>query len=82
MTGSTANPTLLRKDSGLQVLDSYYLLCGNDFALKPGMVYCVSPTVIAKNSDDTILGGTTVVITENGYCELGNRAVEFLIAAP
>jgi len=52
----------------------------SDFVLKPGMIYSISPTLLALNSDDTLLGGTCLVITESGYRDLGDRKVEMLIA--
>jgi len=39
----------------------------------------VSLTLVAKHSEDTILGGTTIVITDDGYREPGDRKVEVLI---
>jgi hypothetical protein len=39
----------------------------------------VSPTLVAKHSEDTILGATTIVITDDGYREPGDRKLEFLI---
>jgi Xaa-Pro aminopeptidase len=51
-----------------------------NFVLTPGMIYSISPTLVAPDSDDTLLGGTSLVVTENGYHELGERKVVFLIA--
>ena len=45
----------------------------------PGMAYSVSPTPVAKHSEDTILGATSIVITDGGYRELGDCKVECLI---
>jgi hypothetical protein len=39
----------------------------------------VAPTLVAKHCEDTILGGTTIVITDDGYREPGDDKVEFLI---
>jgi Xaa-Pro dipeptidase len=50
-----------------------------NFTLKPGMIYSVSPTVVAPEGEDTLLGGTCLVVTENGYRELGDRKVEMLV---
>ena len=50
-----------------------------NFALQPGMIYSISPTLVAPDSDDTLLGGTSLVITENGYRNLGERKVELLV---
>jgi Xaa-Pro aminopeptidase len=51
-----------------------------DFVLAPGMIYSISPTLVAANGDDTMLGGTCLVVTEDGFRELGDRKVELLIA--
>lgn len=50
-----------------------------NFVLAPGMIYSISPTIVAPNSDDTVLGGTCLVVTESGYRELGDRKVEMLV---
>jgi Xaa-Pro aminopeptidase len=53
-----------------------------DFTLARGMLYSISPTIVAPNEDaDTILGGTSLVVTENGYRNLGDRKVEMLVVA-
>jgi Xaa-Pro aminopeptidase len=54
---------------------------GQNYVLTPGMVYSVSPTIVAKDGEDRILGGTCLVITEDGYRELGDRKVEMLISS-
>lgn len=51
-----------------------------DFVLAPGMIYSISPTLVAPNGDDTMLGGTCLVVTKDGFQELGDRKVELLIA--
>jgi Xaa-Pro aminopeptidase len=51
-----------------------------NFVLKPGMIYSISPTLVAPNGGDTLLGGTCLVVTENGYRDLGDRKVEMLVA--
>ena len=51
-----------------------------NFVLAPGMIYSISPTLVAPDSDDTLLGGTSLVVTETGYRDLGDRQVEFLVA--
>ena len=51
-----------------------------NFVLTPGMIYSISPTLVAPDSDDTLLGGTSLVVTETGYRDLGDRKVEFLVA--
>ncbi len=53
---------------------------GRNFVLAPGMIYSISPTLLAKDSPDTMLGGTSLVITEDGYRNLGDRKVELLVA--
>ncbi|HEY3116835.1 MAG TPA: Xaa-Pro peptidase family protein [Chloroflexota bacterium] len=50
-----------------------------NFALKAGMIYSISPTLIAADSEDTLLGGTSLVVTEDGYRNLGDRKVELLV---
>lgn len=53
---------------------------GRNFVLTPGMIYSISPTLVAKDSADTMLGGTSLVVTEDGYRNLGDRKVELLVA--
>jgi Xaa-Pro aminopeptidase len=50
-----------------------------NFVLAPGMIYSISPTLLAPNGDDTLLGGTSLVVTEDGFKELGDRKVEMLV---
>jgi len=52
-----------------------------NFSLTPGMIYSISPTLVAPNGEDTLLGGTSLVVTENGYRELSERKVEMLVVA-
>lgn len=52
---------------------------GGNFALRAGMVYSISPTLLGKDTDDTMLAGTTIVVTEDGYRELGDRKLELSI---
>jgi Xaa-Pro aminopeptidase len=52
-----------------------------NFTLASGMIYSISPTLVAPNGDDTLLGGTSLVITDDGYRELGERKVEMLVVA-
>lgn len=54
---------------------------GGNFTLKSGMIYSISPTVVGKESGDTLLGGTSLIVTESGYREHGERKVELLVAA-
>jgi Xaa-Pro aminopeptidase len=51
-----------------------------NFTLAAGMIYSISPTLVAPGADDTLLGGTSLVVTETGYRELGDRKVELLVA--
>lgn len=51
-----------------------------NYVLKTGMIYSISPTVVAKDGADTLLGGTSLVVTENGYKGHGERKVEMLVA--
>jgi Xaa-Pro dipeptidase len=51
----------------------------SDFTLVSGMVYSISPTLLAPSGEDTILGGTSLVVTEDGYRSLEARAVELLV---
>jgi Xaa-Pro aminopeptidase len=52
---------------------------GSNFTLKAGMVYSISPTLLADSGDDTMLAGTTVVVTKGGYRELGDRKLELSV---
>lgn len=52
-----------------------------NFTLTSGMVYSISPTVVARDSDDTLLGGTSLVVIGAGYRDHGERRVEMLIAS-
>jgi Xaa-Pro dipeptidase len=52
-----------------------------DFELASGMIYSISPTLVAPDGDDTLLGGTSLVVTEGGYRELGERQVELLVVS-
>ena len=54
---------------------------GSNFTLKAGMVYSISPTLLADSGDDTMLAGTTIVVTENGYRELGDRKLELSVCS-
>lgn len=49
-----------------------------NFVLKSGMIYSISPTVVNKEGADTLLGGTSLIVTESGYREHGERKVEML----
>ena len=52
-----------------------------NFVLKSGMIYSISPTVVNKDGADTLLGGTSLIVTETGYRDHGDRKVEMLVAA-
>jgi Xaa-Pro aminopeptidase len=54
---------------------------GGNFELREGMVYSISPTLLAKDTDDTMLAGTTLVVTKSGYRELGDRKLELTVCA-
>jgi Xaa-Pro dipeptidase len=49
----------------------------SDYQLQTGMVYSISPAVMAPN-DDVMIGGTSVVVTDEGYRTLGDRRIELL----
>ena len=51
-----------------------------NFVLKSGMIYSISPTVVNKDGGDTLLGGTSLIVTESGYRDHGERKVEMLVA--
>ncbi len=52
-----------------------------NFVLRSGMIYSISPTVVGKEGKDTLLGGTSLIVTESGYRNHGDRRVEMLVAA-
>jgi Xaa-Pro aminopeptidase len=52
-----------------------------NFVLKPGMIFSISPTLINEKTGDSVLNGTSLVITEDGYLTFGNRPIELLVAA-
>jgi Xaa-Pro aminopeptidase len=54
---------------------------GGNFVLKSGMVYSISPTVVANGGEEAVLSGTSLVVTENGQRELGNRKLELLVVS-
>ena len=51
-----------------------------NFVLKSGMIYSISPTVVGNEGKDTLLGGTSLIVTESGYRNHGARKVELLVA--
>lgn len=52
-----------------------------NFVLKSGMIYSISPTVVGKEGKDTLLGGTSLIVTESGRRNHGERKVEMLVAS-
>ena len=61
-------PPLARKGEGESV----------DFVLQSGMVYSIAPAVMAPDAEDVVIGGASLLVTEDGYRELGNRPPELL----
>ena len=53
---------------------------GGNFTLETGMIYSISPTLIDGETGDTLLGGTSLAVTDDGNRELGDREVELLVA--
>jgi Xaa-Pro aminopeptidase len=51
-----------------------------NFVMMSGMVYSISPTLVDAETGDLLLGGTSLVVTDDGYRELGARPVELLVA--
>jgi hypothetical protein len=45
------------------------------------MIYSISPTIVAEKDTETVLGGTSLVVTETGYRELTDRNTELLVAS-
>lgn len=54
----------------------------DDFVLHAGMVYSIAPALQTRDGHDTVIGGGTLVVTENGYRELSSRPVELLSIQP
>ena len=52
----------------------------NTSVLAPGMIYSVSPTIVSGPEEETVLGGNSLVVTEDGYRELTDRKVKLLVA--
>jgi Xaa-Pro aminopeptidase len=53
---------------------------GGDFTLRSGMVFSISPTLADGETGELLLGGTSLVVTDAGFKELGVRPVELLVA--
>jgi Xaa-Pro aminopeptidase len=54
---------------------------GGNFTLVTGMIYSISPTLLDNDTEDLLLGGTSLAVTDDGYRELGARPVDLLVAA-
>lgn len=52
-----------------------------NYVLKTGMIYSISPTVVGKEGKDSLLGGTSLVVTETGYRDHGERKVAMLVVS-
>lgn len=52
-----------------------------NFTLKAGMIYSISPTLVNEATGDSVLGGTSLVVTDDGYRDLGKRDVELLVTS-
>jgi Xaa-Pro aminopeptidase len=52
---------------------------GGNFTLATGMIYSISPTLVDPASEDLLLGGTSLAVTDDGYQELGAREVDLLV---
>jgi hypothetical protein len=52
-----------------------------NFVLKSGMVFSISPTLCYEKTGDSLLGGTSLVVTKDGYRNFGDREVKLLVAA-
>jgi len=55
-------------------------LASGNFTLTNGMVYSISPTLCDAETGELLLGGTSLVISDGGYRELGERPVDLLVA--
>jgi Xaa-Pro aminopeptidase len=53
---------------------------GGNFTLATGMIYSISPTLLDPATEDLLLGGTSLAVTDDGYKELGAREVDLLVA--
>ena len=52
-----------------------------NYVLRSGMIYSISPTVVSRDGPDSLLGGTSLLVTKDGYRDHGERKVELLVAA-
>ena len=52
-----------------------------NFTVEAGMIYSISPTLIDKATGETLLGGNSLAVTDDGFRVLGGREVELLVAA-
>ena len=55
-------------------------LPSGNFKMANGMVFSISPTLADAETGELLLGGTSLVIADGGYRELGVRPVELLVA--
>ena len=55
-------------------------LSSGNFTLRNGMVFSISPTLRDAETGETLLGGTSLVVADDGFRELGERPVELLVA--
>jgi Xaa-Pro aminopeptidase len=55
-------------------------LPSGNYTLTTGMVYSISPTLCDAETGELLLGGTSLVVTDEGYRELGERPVELIVA--
>jgi Xaa-Pro aminopeptidase len=55
-------------------------LPSGSFMLATGMVFSISPTLCDEETGELLLGGTSLVVSEGGYRELGARPVDILVA--
>jgi Xaa-Pro aminopeptidase len=51
-----------------------------NYVIKAGMIYSISPTVVNRDGPDSLLGGTSLLVTKDGYRDHGERKVELLVA--
>ncbi|MPZ13700.1 MAG: M24 family metallopeptidase [Chloroflexi bacterium] len=49
-----------------------------DYVLQPGMIYSVSPALMARDSEEMVIDGASLVVTESGSRTLGHRSIELL----
>ncbi|HEY4136534.1 MAG TPA: M24 family metallopeptidase [Alphaproteobacteria bacterium] len=52
-----------------------------NFTLRSGMVFSISPTICNDKTGDSVLSGTSLVVTKDGYRNFGNREIKLLVTA-